>query len=219
MRLLTHGILLRVDSTQSRLVDVRILAGTRYDLEPLAHSNRFHIDLLHSLSMASLPVPPLRERRDDIPALCRMLAEQISANLRLPLKQISRDATEKLQTHHFPGNLRELRSVIEYAFLRSGQTRISASDLPFFGEGRQQVPSNPDGLAAVATSSDPSPDSFDLAAVLERTEKDLILRTLNSAGWVQAEAARRMGIARSVLAYKLNKYKLRLDLHNPSPGS
>jgi DNA-binding NtrC family response regulator len=124
----------------------------------------------------------------------------------MPRRRLSGDALEKLQHYRFPGNLRELKNLIERAYILSSHQEIEADDLPL---GQREAATNGNGSAHGAGLSIPFADSFDLTGVLEHAEKELIVRTLSSTHGAQAEAARRMGLSRSALAYKLTKYGIR----------
>ncbi len=208
LRILTDGQLLRVASADPRMVDVRVLVGTRHDLEQRVQQGLFTADLLQRLATVSLHLPPLRDRHEDIPGLSNIFSEQIATELKLPYKRIVSQAIEKLKTHSFPGNLRELRNLIEHAYIRSTHREIAPADLGFLQDNESLSPVSRSLPSALSGDIVSLPDSFDLHALLEQTEKELIVRVLGATGGAQAEAARRMGVPRSVLAYKLNKYKL-----------
>ena len=209
LRILADSELLRLASSTPRMLDVRVLVGTRHNLEQRVRDGLFRADLLDRLAVVRLRVPPLRDRREDIPGLCDMFSQEIATELKLPYKRIGAQAIEELQSHSFPGNLRELRNWIEHVYILSTHDEIAPADLRF-PQGEETLSSVsgsvPGALPGRASSL---PDFFDLNALLEQTEKELIVRTLDATGWAQAAAARRMGVPRSVLAYKLSKYKLR----------
>lgn len=124
----------------------------------------------------------------------------------MPRRRLAAEALQKLQHYHFPGNLRELRNLIERAYILTSSAEIGADALPVTqkqpatsGNGHGQIP----GLTISFA------DSFNLTGVLEKAERELIVRTLTSTHGAQAEAARRMGLSRSALAYKLTKYGIR----------
>ena len=126
----------------------------------------------------------------------------------MPRRRLSPEALQKLQQYSFPGNLRELRNLIERAYILTSNQEIGADDLPL--TQKDASPTNGNGGVHASGLSIPFADSFDLTGVLENAEKELIVRTLNSTRGAQAEAARRMGLSRSALAYKLNKYRIRM---------
>ncbi len=209
LRILMDGQLLRVGSTRPRTVDVRVLVATHRNLEQRVREGLFREDLFYRLAVVPIDLPPLRERREDIPGLCEMFSRQVSTELKLPPRRISPQAIQSLKLYDFPGNLRELKNLIERAYILSRQGEIGVEEFPMpaqastaaiSGNGHGSLPE------AVVRSV---PDSFDLTGLLERTEKQLIVKTLTATGGAQAEAARRMGLSRSALAYKLNKYGIR----------
>ena len=151
-------------------------------------------------------LPPLRERREDIAGLSDVFCHQVATELKMPRRRLSADALAKLQQYRFPGNLRELKNLIERAYILSNNQEIAADDLPI---AQRDAATGGIGGANGAGLSIPFTDSFDLTGVLEDAEKKLIVRTLTATRGAQAEAARRMGLSRSALAYKLTKYGIR----------
>jgi len=206
LRVLTDGQLLRVGSTRPRRVDVRVLVATHRNLEQRVKEGLFREDLFYRLAVVPIHLPPLRERPEDIAGLSGMFCHQVATELKIPHREMTRDALEKLQHYRFPGNLRELKNLIERAYILSSNPQIDADDLPL---GRQETVNEGNGGIHAGQLAIPLADSFDLTGVLEKAEKELIVRTLNSTRGAQAEAARRMGLSRSALAYKLNKYGIR----------
>jgi two-component system, NtrC family, response regulator PilR len=148
----------------------------------------------------------LRERRDDIRGLSDVFCHQIATELKMPRRRLTFEALQKLQQYRFPGNLRELKNLIERAYILTSNQEIGADDLPL--THKQTTSANGNGAHQNALSI-PLADPFDLTEVLENAEKELIVRTLNATRGAQAEAARRMGLSRSALAYKLTKYGVR----------
>jgi DNA-binding NtrC family response regulator len=209
LRVLTDGQVLRVGSTKPRPVDVRVLVATHRDLKKRVQEALFREDLYYRLAVVPIHIPALRERTEDIPELCVFFCRQVATELAVAPRLISQEALEALKRYPFPGNLRELRNVIERAYILSSNEELQLEDLPLVqsdtvaragGNGNQAL-----AAAAAATAG----NSFDLTALLEQTEKDLIIRTLAATGGAQAEAARRMGLSRSALGYKLNKYAIK----------
>ncbi len=192
LRVLTEGQLTRVGATVPRHVDVRIIVATHRDLLERVKSGEFREDLYYRLAVVPLAVPALRERREDIPVLARYLLRMTSRELKVPEREISPAALEKLCRYDFPGNVRELRNLIERANILAAGSEIAASD--FFLEAvRDAVPSS---------------EPVDLPKAVEAFERSLIVDALDAAGGVQAEAARRLAISRSDLAYKIKKHGL-----------
>jgi DNA-binding NtrC family response regulator len=206
LRVLTDGQVLRVGSTRPRRVDVRVLVATHRNLEERVNEGLFREDLFYRLAVVPIHLPPLRDRRDDIPGLSDVFCHQVATELKMPRRRLSPAALEKLQHYRFPGNLRELRNLIERAYILTSNGEIGADDLPVT---QNEVATKSNGSAHVPGLTIPFVDTFDLTGVLENAERELILRTLMSTHGAQAEAARRMGLSRSALAYKLTKYGIR----------
>ena len=206
LRVLTDGQVLRVGSTRPRRVDVRVLVATHRNLEQRVKEGTFREDLFYRLAVVPIHIPPLRDRRDDISGLSDVFCHQVATELKMPRRRLTPEALEKLQEYRFPGNLRELRNLIERAYILTSNQEIGADDLPL--AQKEAVPANGNGSLPAGLSI-PFAPSFDLTGVLESAEKELIVRTLNSTNGAQAEAARRMGLSRSALAYKLTKYGIR----------
>jgi len=210
LRILTDGQLLRVGSTRPRKVDVRVLVATHRNLEQRVREGFFREDLFYRLAVVPIHLPPLRDRRDDIPGLSEIFCRQTATELKMPRRHISPQALEQLQQYQFPGNLRELKNLIERAYILTSNLEIGIGDLPV-GRSAELTPANgKEGKPSSQPFALPTSDSFDLTELLERTEKELILQTLSATGGAQSEAARRMGLSRSALAYKLNKYGIRM---------
>ena len=210
LRILTDGQLMRVGSTRPRKVDVRVLVATHRNLEQRVREGQFREDLFYRLAVVPIHLPPLRERREDIRGLTEMFCRQIAIDLKMPRRHLSPEAIQGLQQYRFPGNLRELKNLIERAYILNNTLEIGLADLPVPQTGTLVAAGTGNGNGSSHACLTPYPsEPFDLTAVLEKAEKELIVRTLTSTGGAQAEAARRMGLSRSALAYKLTKYGIR----------
>ncbi len=206
LRVLTDGQVLRVGSTRPRRVDVRVLVATHRTLEQRVKEGLFREDLFYRLAVVPIHLPPLRDRHDDIAGLSDVFCHQVATELKMPRRRLTSEALQKLQHYHFPGNLRELKNLIERAYILTSNGEIGPDDLPV---AQKQAASGGNGHGQVPGLTIPVADSFDLTGILEATERELIVRTLTSTHGAQAEAARRMGLSRSALAYKLTKYGIR----------
>ena len=213
LRILVDGQLLRVGSTKPRAVDVRVLVATHRDLQQRVRNGLFREDLYYRLAVVPIHLPPLRERQEDIPGLCELLSRNVATELKLPPRSISSEALANLKRYPFPGNIRELKNLIERAYILSNKEELGVEDFPV-PQGMSAavgaavaVPGNGNPVASVSAPA--SSGSFDLSAFLDQTEKELIVRTLTATRGAQAEAARRLGLSRSALAYKLTKYNIR----------
>src|SRR5579864_4228512 len=207
LRVLTDGKVLRVGSTKPRDVDVRVLVATHRDLEERARQGTFRQDLYYRLAVVPISLPPLRQRREDIPGLCELFCREVSRELKVPMRRISTRALEKLKRYDFPGNIRELRNLIERALILSVGLEIGPDGFPL-ARTDEKIPVKSDGDLSWFTSM---PEAVNLREFLEEVEKGLILRALESSDGVQAEAARRLHLSRSDLAYKLAKYEIKAD--------
>jgi DNA-binding NtrC family response regulator len=206
LRILTDGQLMRVGSTRARQVDVRVLVATHRDLEQRVKEGLFREDLFYRLAVVPIHLPPLRERTGDIAGLSIIFSLQIATELKMTPRALTEEALGKLQQYRFPGNLRELRNMIERAYILGSNPEIRATDLP---TEHKDALKDGNGGSNTREVSIALAGAFDLTGVLERTEKELIIKTLTSTKGAQAEAARRMGLSRSALAYKLIKYGIR----------
>jgi DNA-binding NtrC family response regulator len=172
---------------------------------------RFREDLYYRLAMVPIEIPPLRERTADLPALCELFLTQTARELKVPKRRLSAQALSRLQAYEFPGNIRELRNLIERAVILSRGEEIGAEHFPLrAGASAEGGENGREGQMSLGWIES-LPPSFDLRAFLSTVEKSLIERTLQSTRGAQAEAARRLGLSRSDLSYKLLKYELRKE--------
>jgi DNA-binding NtrC family response regulator len=207
LRVLEEGKLTRVGSTKPRDVDVRVVVATHRDLEERVRQGLFRQDLYYRLAVVPVALTPLRHRKEDIPGLCDLFSRSVSKELKMPPREISAAAIRKLQHYQFPGNIRELRNLIERALILSAQQEIGPDDFPL--PLSAMTPADEPGAALDWIGA--MPESVNLRELLEKIEKGLILRALKAGGGVQAEAARRLQLSRSDLAYKLSKHGIRGD--------
>ncbi len=191
LRVLAEGKITRVGSTLSRDVDVRVLVATHRDLLKEVGRGRFRQDLYYRLAIVPIQVPPLRERMEDIPMLASYLLQQVASDLKMLPRRLHPDALQQLQRYSFPGNIRELRNLLERACILTSGPEISSIDLPL-------VPKT-SGTRAVA-------DEFNLRKALAEWERDAIVQMLAKTHGGKAEAARRLGLTKSDITYKLAKY-------------
>ncbi|MDE3032731.1 MAG: sigma-54-dependent Fis family transcriptional regulator [Acidobacteriota bacterium] len=199
LRVLMDGLVLRVGSRTARQVDVRVVAATHRDLRERIREGLFREDLYYRLAVVPLKVPPLRERLEDLPQLAEAMLQRAARDMGLPLRRLAPAALEKLAGYAFPGNVRELRNLIERACILAQGAEIGPGDFPL------------EGLLTPVRSLDPEafaeglPPAVNLPEVLDRVERSLLDRALRQSGGVQAEAARTLGISRSDLHYKLKR--------------
>jgi DNA-binding NtrC family response regulator len=130
LRVLVDGEVLRVGSTQSRTVDVRVLVATHCNLEERVQQGLFRQDLYYRLAVVPIRIPPLCERKENIPGLCEILSAQIAKDLKVRPKRMSQEALQKIANYTFPGNIRELRNLLERAHILGRREEIAAEELP-----------------------------------------------------------------------------------------
>ena len=194
LRVLTEGQLLQVGSTRPRKIDVRVLVATHRNLEQRVKDGTFREDLYYRLAVVPIHLVPLRERPEDIPGLWELFSRQVGAELNRAPRKISPEALANLKRYPFPGNLRELRNLIERAYILSSREEIGVDELPLPRAEAAAVGVEARPLTSFQTSV---PETFNLTSVVEQTEKDLILRVLSATGgrkpkqldgWVSREA-------------------------------
>lgn len=180
----------RLGEVRDRRVDIRLVAATHQNLGLLMRDKRFRSDLFFRISTIPLVVPPLRERVEDIAMLAGHLLERLSAELGCGSVEIKPEAMRRLQAYSWPGNIRELRNVLERAVLLSGNRVISEKNLHF--DETEWPELKPEGLGKT----------------LEEMERDYIAQVLQAEGGRVESTAKRLGIPRSTLYAKLKQYKL-----------
>jgi PAS domain S-box-containing protein len=182
-------------STKTEKVDVRIIAATNRDLMEMMHRREFREDLFFRLNVIRLIIPPLRERREDIPLLLDHFIDRINLKQSKQIKKISPSAMKILLDYDFPGNVRELENIIEHAIILTKGIEIQPRNLPSYLKSKER-----ESLARATIS-----EEQDLA-VLERVEHDLIASALERNGGNTAATARELGIHRSTLWRKMKRY-------------
>ena len=198
LRFLGERTFERVGSNKSHSADVRIIAATNKRLEDLVAAGHFREDLYYRLKGVRIEMPPLRERRRDIPLLAAAFMREFARENEKPVKEITADAMEKLQNYSWPGNVRELRSAIETAVVLCRGDKISVRDLPLevrTGEGGIPLQSKAAPVASAGLS-------------VKETEKQLIMRALRECGGNRTQAAEKLGMSRRTLHRKLHTYQL-----------
>jgi DNA-binding NtrC family response regulator len=206
LRVLMDGQVLRLGATKPRHVDLRVLTATHRNLEQRIREGTFREDLYYRLAVIPIAIPPLRERPEDIPELCELFLGVASRDLNTPKHRLSRGALDCLLSYGFPGNIRELKNLIERACILSQDEEIPPEIFPFSAVRTTQ---KRNGDAASADWVEALPESVSLRTILADTEKALLERALRSAKGSQAEAARRLGLTRSDMTYKLAKYGIK----------
>lgn len=206
LRVIVDGQVLRVGSTTPRNVDVRLIVATHRDLMQRVREGLFRDDLYYRIAVVPIHIPPLRQRKADIPLLVQSLLKQVAQELKLPIRQMKPGAMDKLLHYNFPGNVRELRNLIERACILTREQDIDPSDVVLASEEEgDQRKILEDHLQRWLSTL---PPHVKLRHTLEEIERELVLRALRAAHGVQAEAARTLELSRSDVAYKIKKYAL-----------
>lgn len=187
----------RVGGSEQVELDVRVVAATNKNLGELVEKGQFRDDLYYRLNVVQIPLPPLRERREDIPLLVAHFLEKITGENDLKPKTFSASALNYLSGYEWPGNIRQLENVVESAMVLSAGPVVGVDDLP--GEIRDED-------SQFKSAVDLLPVRLDLADTLEKIEAAVIRRALVRADLVQVKAAEFLGISKSLLQYKLKKY-------------
>lgn len=169
-------------------VDVRILAATNKNLEELIKKGLFREDLYFRLNVIRIYIPPLRERKEDIPPLVEHFIKKYSLKHKKNIKGISREARDTLLKHDYPGNVRELENIIERAVVLTRDEYIKTEDL--FG----------------LPQSSKLEQKTTLREFTESIEKSMIIKALDESNWIQTKAAKILGLSERMLRYKMKKY-------------
>ncbi|MBV8758344.1 MAG: sigma-54-dependent Fis family transcriptional regulator, partial [Deltaproteobacteria bacterium] len=194
LRVLQERKVKAVGATDEHEVDVRVVAATNRDLEAEVARGAFRADLYYRLNVIEVRLPPLRQRREDIPLLVEHFLKRFGAEHGRAVS-LSHEAMRKLERYDFPGNVRELENILERAVALSSSTMIGASDLP---DERSQKP-------AAELPAELPPEGVDLDRIMSDYERDWVLRALEQAGGVRKRAATLLGISFRSLRYRLEK--------------
>jgi DNA-binding NtrC family response regulator len=200
LRVLETGTFTRVGGSQPVTVDVRVVAATNRDLDKSMQDGSFRPDLYFRLNVVAIHLPPLRERRTDLPLLIRHFLQRKSSELGLPEKRFSRDATDVLLRYRWPGNVRELENIVERALALSLGAELTIEDLPPHLSATAAAPEPVRAAVNAANGSNAS-----LADAVDRLEHLLITDALAKADHNQTRAAELLGTTRRILKYKMDK--------------
>jgi formate hydrogenlyase transcriptional activator len=205
LRVLQEREFERLGSTRTLRTDARLIAATNRDLGALADEHKFRQDLFYRLNVFPIQVPPLRERRDDIPMLVRHFAQQFARRMKKTIETISSETMETLTNYEWPGNIRELQNLIERAVILSAGPTL---DVPVMALNRRG-PSTSNGAGpATPLGASQAPVRESETETLEQSDRRHILAALESSHWVIAGvngAAARLGMKRSTLQFRMRK--------------
>jgi two-component system nitrogen regulation response regulator NtrX len=192
LRVLQEGVVTRIGGSKPIQIDVRVLAATNKNLEGEIEGGRFREDLLYRLNVVPIHVPPLRQRRQDIPALVTYFAEQLAVSAGVPGRKFTEEALRRLQARLWPGNIRELRNAVERVLILASGKKVTAEDI--------------DNLLPATlgfTGESTSLEDFKVEA-----EKKFLLQQLRQHDWNLSETARAIKIPRSNLYRKMEQFGL-----------
>ena len=186
LRTLQNREIRRLGGHNTITIDVRFIAASNKDLKKLIQAEKFREDLLYRLNTAVLHIPPLRERKEDIPLLTDYFLHEYTRNNAAPVRQVSDAVQEKLLQYHWPGNVRELKNVINYAAAVSSHATLELDDLPpdFLNAPQRHAPEN----------------------IREEMEKNLIVNMLHKTDYNKKKTAELLNMGRKTLYRKLKKY-------------
>jgi DNA-binding NtrC family response regulator len=215
---------MRLGGTEQIKVDVRIVAASNIDLLSLVKEGRFREDLYHRLNVIHLHLPPLRERREDVPLLLAHFLERFCEENSKPLRHVTPAATKLLMDYDWPGNVRELENVVERAVVLSTHERVDVDLLPDSIRSKEIVrgvrlqlseflPPLPGEPGSRTAADNPNPSLFQ---IMDEVERRIIVDMLERCGWNQTEAAERFLIPLSTLNQKIKR--LGIDVRRRNRG-
>jgi two-component system NtrC family response regulator len=193
LRVIQDRELTRLGSNKSIKVDIRLITATNKNLQELVKEKKFREDLFYRLNVINIELPPLRERKEDIPLLIDLFIKKFNEKEKKQIKTLSKDALNALMKYRFPGNIRELENIIERALVLARGEVLCTDDLPVFI------------LSTEITDSDAlyEDTSLSLPDKLNAIEKNILEKTLEKHNYHQSNAARELGISEARLRYKI----------------
>lgn len=183
-------------------IDIRIIAATNQELQSLVAQKLFRADLYYRLGVAAIPLPPLRERKEDLPLLVGHFLERIGPRVGINLRGVSREGMQLLFDYDWPGNVRQLANLLERAAIMSSGEVLTAVEIGRALDGASRRP------IAEASPEGPCPMAGNLRDTLQDMERNMILAALRKAGGVQKDAARSLGVSPKNLWNKLQKHRI-----------
>src|SRR5580700_10909826 len=221
LRVLQSGTFERVGGNQPIQVDVRVIAATNKPLEAAVAAKQFREDLFYRLNVVRIPIPPLCERRDDIPLLVNYFLEKNARELQRPPKSVAASVIKTLGKYHWPGNVRELENAIRRAHVLAKSDAILLTDLPPEISGSGAVPSGP-GIVGEAAATDAAALArllFQWAKrdpklkIIPAVERELVIQALKETNDNQVHAAKLLGITRATLRKRIEKFGIQRELN------
>ncbi|HEX3890300.1 MAG TPA: sigma-54 dependent transcriptional regulator, partial [Verrucomicrobiae bacterium] len=223
LRVLQSGTFERVGGNQPIQVDVRVIAATNKPLEAAVAAKQFREDLFYRLNVVRIPIPPLRERPDDIPLLVNYFLEKNARELKRPPKSVAASVIKTLEKYHWPGNVRELENAIRRAHVMAKSDAILLSDLPPEISGQSGATILPTaGVAGEAAATDAAALARQLfqwakrdpkLKVIPAVERELVIQALKETNDNQVHAAKLLGITRATLRKRIDKFGIQRELN------
>ncbi len=204
LRVIEYGEFRRVGGNKPRRVDVRFIVSTNKNLKDETEKGKFRSDLYHRLSAFPIEVPPLRDRKEDIPLLANYFLNKIILELHREMPVISGEAMKYLMEYSYPGNIRELKNIVERMVILANDKVISVEDLPLEIKMKSDTLENKTVIGLGPLKEILEQEIYDLADV----EKVVIATALQKTRWNKQETAKLLGIGRTTLYEKIRKYKL-----------
>jgi DNA-binding NtrC family response regulator len=220
LRVLQEKTFERIGSNKMIYADVRLISATNRDLREMVEQGKFREDLYYRLNVVELRLPPLRERRDDIPILVHHFIKKAAERFRKKELRVAPSAMKALEQHHWPGNVRELENVIQRAMVLSDGQVLDLSQLPVLlrnGNSESVPAEGPQEIAPVdlqeelRTEYHPASINSSYEDEMKRFKRNLVLRTLRQNGWRKAESARALGVARGYLHRLINQLAIKQE--------
>jgi two-component system response regulator PilR (NtrC family) len=206
LRVLQERKFRRVGGLEEMQADIRVIAATNQDLSKLVAEGRFREDLFYRINVIGIHLPPLRDRREDIPLVAEHFLTKYSEQMGKAVTAISREALDVMQKYDWPGNIRELENTIERAVALESTPTVLPDSLPPVVRGDAVRPSSTSSQSAEAAL--PS-SGFDLEAHVQEIERGYLAEALKRAGGVQVKAAELLGMSFRSFRYYVKKYNLR----------
>ncbi|WP_448820502.1 sigma 54-interacting transcriptional regulator [Cetobacterium sp.] len=204
LRVIEYGEFRRVGGNKSRRVDVRFIVSTNKDLKEETEKGKFRKDLYHRLTAFPIEVAPLRDRKDDIPMLANYFLNKIVKDLRREIPVISGDAMKYLMEYSYPGNIRELKNMIERMVILCNDRSIDVEDLPLEIKMKSDTVENKTVIGVGPLKNILEQEIY----ALDEVEKVVIAMALQKTRWNKQETSKLLGIGRTTLYEKIRKYGL-----------
>ncbi|OIN96335.1 hypothetical protein AUJ66_06575 [Candidatus Desantisbacteria bacterium CG1_02_38_46] len=192
LRVIENHEIRPVGSTEIKKVNIRIIAATNKDLAEAVKNGRFREDLFFRINVIQIHIPPLRERKEDVPLLIAYFLRRYNQQFKKEVTDISDEAMTMLMNYDYPGNVRELENIVQHAIVVAEGSMISKNELPSFVPARQSLP-------------EPVEPIF---KTMEEMEKDIVRETLLKCHGNQSLSAKKLGIGRTTLIRKMKKYNI-----------